>query len=91
MCVDSWRNVTSGQDGPTGATGHPERFYSHPNTTLFPNFTEWFDFLHSKGLKTYFNDHPYQMDMQLSQKEVSFRWQGLVSTVVDTSNPSSCL
>ena len=73
----NWRNVTSGQDGPTGATGNPERHYNHPNTTLFPNFTEWFQFLKAKGLKTYFNDHPYQMDMQLSQEEVNFRWKGL--------------
>ena len=73
----NWRNVTQGQDGPTGATGHPERSYNHPNTTLFSNFTNFFGFLKEKGLRTYFNDHPFQMDMQLSEKEVAFRWEGL--------------
>lgn len=34
---------------------------NHPNTQLFPDFanngTGWFDWLMSKGLRTYFNDH----------------------------------
>ena len=47
----NWRNVTRGQDGPTGAIGNPERSYNHPNTTLFPNFTQFFGFLKSKGLR----------------------------------------
>lgn len=80
----NWRNVTQGNPetgnaGPTGATGNPERYYNRPNTTLFSNYTQWFEFLKEEGLATYFNDHPYQMDMQLSEKEVAFRWQGLTS------------
>ena len=31
----------------------------HPNTNLFPDFSEWFSFLKSKKLRTYFNDHPF--------------------------------
>jgi hypothetical protein len=35
----------------------PQRYYNHPNDKLFSNFTEWFEFLKSKKLRTYFNDH----------------------------------
>lgn len=63
----NWRNTTHDQD----------RYYNHPNTTLFPNFTEWFSFLKQKGIKSYFNDHPYQMAPQTSEQEVAFRWKGL--------------
>jgi hypothetical protein len=57
----NWRNITNGQD----------HFYDHPNTTLFPNFTNWFEYLEKKQLKSYFNDHPFQMAPQLSAEEVS--------------------
>jgi len=40
-------------------------------------FVEWFSFLHANGLKTYFNDHPFPVDMQTSQKEIAFRYGGL--------------
>jgi hypothetical protein len=63
----NWRNTSNNQD----------RFYSHPNTALFPNFTEWFSFLHANGLKTYFNDHPFPVDWQTSPSEVGFRYGGL--------------
>ncbi|EGD81222.1 hypothetical protein PTSG_11259 [Salpingoeca rosetta] len=63
----NWRNTTDNQD----------HYYNHPNTTLFPNFTAWFDFLHARNVRTYFNDHPYPQGPQTSAKEVAFRWHGL--------------
>ena len=63
----NWRNTSKGQD----------HFYDHPATQLFPNFTEWFGFLKGKGLKTYFNDHPYPVGPQTSPEEIAFRWAGL--------------
>ena len=42
----NWRNTSDQQD----------RYYDHPNTALFANFTEWFAFLKAKKLRTYFND-----------------------------------
>eukprot|EP01121_Diplochlamys_sp_Union-15-3_P016634 TRINITY_DN56_c0_g1_i1.p1 TRINITY_DN56_c0_g1~~TRINITY_DN56_c0_g1_i1.p1 ORF type:complete len:853 (+),score=155.87 TRINITY_DN56_c0_g1_i1:34-2559(+) len=63
----NWRNTSNDQD----------HYYSHPNTALFPNFTEWFSFLHANGLKTYFNDHPFPVDWQTSPSEVGFRFGGL--------------
>jgi len=62
---------------------HMDRFYNHPNTDLFPNFTEWFQFLTHRGLRTYFNDHPFPVagrnagGLQTSPEEVAFRYQGL--------------
>ena len=61
----NWRNTTNGQN----------HFYDHPNTALFTNLSEWFDYLHANQLHTYFNDHPFPVDMQTSEKEVDFRWQ----------------
>ena len=44
----NWRNTSDHQDW----------YYNHPASQLFANFTEWFEFLKSKKLRTYFNDHP---------------------------------
>ena len=69
----NWRNTSHFQD----------RYYDHPNTALFPNLTEWFAFLRSKRLRTYFNDHPFPLasrgagGLQLSVEETRFRWSGL--------------
>ena len=69
----NWRSIAN----------HTDRYYDHPNTTLFPNFTEWFTFLKSKRLRTYFNDHPFPVasrnagGLQTSPEETAFRWQGL--------------
>mmetsp|Transcript_100953 Transcript_100953/g.301187 ORF Transcript_100953/g.301187 Transcript_100953/m.301187 type:complete len:811 (-) Transcript_100953:162-2594(-) len=58
-------------------------FYDHPNTILFPNYSDWFAFLRKQGLRTYFNDHPYPVaargagGLQTSPEEVEFRWEGL--------------
>lgn len=41
----NWRNTSNHQDW----------YYNHPNTNLFPNFTEWFQFLRDEKLRTYFN------------------------------------
>jgi hypothetical protein len=38
----NWRNTSSNQD----------HYYNHPNTNLFPNFTEWFSFLRAHKLRT---------------------------------------
>ena len=45
----NWRNTSDEQD----------RYYDHPNTGLFANFTEWFGYLRAHKLRTYFNDHPF--------------------------------
>lgn len=69
----NWRNTSGGQD----------RFYNHPNTNLFKNFTEWFEYLKTNKLRTYFNDHPFPVagrnagGLQTSPEEVAFRWNGL--------------
>lgn len=63
----NWRNTSDQQD----------RYYDHPNTALFPDFSEWFQYLAQNKLRTYFNDHPFPQDMQTFPKEVDFRWQGL--------------
>ena len=38
---------------------------------------EWFEFLKSKKLRTYFNDHPFPVANQTTPKEVAFRYKGL--------------
>ncbi|CAJ1400869.1 unnamed protein product [Effrenium voratum] len=69
----NWRNTSDNQDW----------YYDHPNTALFPNFTEWFEYLRARRLRTYFNDHPYPVasrnagGLQTSPEETKFRWQGL--------------
>lgn len=69
----NWRNTSNHQDW----------YYNHPNTNLFPNFTEWFSYLKGEKLRTYFNDHPYPVasrnagGLQTSKEEVAFRWNGL--------------
>jgi len=71
----NWRNTSSGQ----------ERYYDHPNTALFPDWKEWLGFLRAKGLRTYFNDHPFPVasrdagGLQTSKEEVGFRYGGLAS------------
>ena len=50
----NWRNTSDHQDW----------YYDHPNTQLFANFTEWFEFLRAQKLRTYFNDHPYPVAMR---------------------------
>jgi hypothetical protein len=57
-------------------------FYDHPDTKLLPGLTmtptnEWFEFLKSKKLRTYFNDHPFPVANQTTPKEVAFRYKGL--------------
>lgn len=44
----NWRYTDNNQD----------RSYDHPNTQLFPNYTQWFDFVAAAGLRTYFNGSP---------------------------------
>lgn len=71
----NWRNTSNNQD----------HFYDHPNTSLFPDFQEWFEYLKSQGLRTYFNDHPFPVagrdagGLQTSPEEIAFRWEGLSS------------
>eukprot|EP00959_Pyramimonas_sp_CCMP1952_P332739 6968007-Pyramimonas_sp.AAC.1 len=44
---------------------------------------DFFKYLRSKGLRTYFNDHPFPVagrgagGLQTSPEEVAFRWKGL--------------
>ena len=69
----NWRNTSNHQDW----------YYNHPNTNLFPDFSEWFSYLKGEKLQTYFNDHPYPVasrnagGLQTSPEEVAFRWKGL--------------
>jgi hypothetical protein len=78
----NWRN-TSADNLLPGEVGSQDHYYDHPATQLFPNFTEWFGYLKGRGLRTYFNDHPFPVagrgegGLQTSAEEVSFRWNGL--------------
>ncbi|CAK0793240.1 unnamed protein product [Prorocentrum cordatum] len=71
----NWRHVSDGKD----------RFYDHPNTDLFSNFDAFFSYLRGKGLRTFFNDHPFPVagrgagGLQTSPEEVAFRWEGLTT------------
>mmetsp|Transcript_46842 Transcript_46842/g.102419 ORF Transcript_46842/g.102419 Transcript_46842/m.102419 type:complete len:871 (+) Transcript_46842:27-2639(+) len=64
-------------------SGNQDYTYDHPDTNAFPNMTEWLVYLKSKGLRTYFNDHPMPVAWrsagggQTSLEETSFRWNGL--------------
>lgn len=87
----NWRN-TSQDNLHSGEVGSQDHYYDHPNSALFPgdglygsSFTEWFAWLRSQKLRTYFNDHPFPVasrnegGLQTSPEEVAFRWQGLSS------------
>ena len=39
-------------------------------TSLFSNMTEFVDFEHKRGLKSFFNDHPFPVGPQTSPEEV---------------------
>ena len=95
----NWRNTSKDNLLPGTGPGHPfpqsgsqDHYYDHPNSNLFPgdgaygsSFTEWFDWLKSQKLRTYFNDHPFPVaargegGLQTSPEEVAFRWEGLTS------------
>eukprot|EP01050_Picozoa_sp_SAG11_P010128 SAG11_NODE_998_length_6237_cov_22.378299_4_plen_957_part_00 len=95
----NWRHTEAVQHGAKaqkgqakGELGTQDHYYDHPNEQLFPgdgpygsSFTEWFNWLKSKKLRTYFNDHPYPVagrnegGLQTSPEEVEFRWEGLTS------------
>lgn len=59
------------------------------NTTLFPDMDGFLDWVHAKGLKIFFNDHPKWLDVNTSgagssdpavvvdPKEIQFRYTGL--------------
>ena len=62
-------------------------FYNSPNLDLLPGLAnpdsepagknEWFSWLKSQKLRTYFNDHPFPVANQTTPKEVAFRFNGL--------------
>lgn len=60
-----------------------DRFYNYPNTKLFPDFEELFTWQKDRGLRCFFNDHPFPVasrnagGLQTSPEEVAFRWEGL--------------
>jgi hypothetical protein len=54
-----------------------EQSYDYPNTKAFPDYSEWFSWLKKQGVRTYFNDHPFQKGPQTSAEEISYRWNGL--------------
>lgn len=49
------------------------------NTTDFPDVQEWFNWLKSKRLRTYFNDHPFPKGQATTPSETHFRWESLTS------------
>jgi hypothetical protein len=75
-----WRNL-----------GLPQEALYAENTTLFPDLNGFFDFVHQRQLRVFFNDHPKPLDVNstgsgsslaevvLSPAEVEMRWQGLTS------------
>eukprot|EP01052_Picozoa_sp_SAG31_P025602 SAG31_NODE_2253_length_6075_cov_2.406459_2_plen_859_part_00 len=93
----NWRHTENVSTGPKaqkgqarGEVGTQDHYYDHPNEVLFPgtgpygsSFSEWFDWLRSRNLRTYFNDHPFPVasrnagGLQTSPAEVTFRWDGL--------------
>eukprot|EP00927_Polykrikos_kofoidii_P053071 TRINITY_DN4720_c0_g1_i1.p1 TRINITY_DN4720_c0_g1~~TRINITY_DN4720_c0_g1_i1.p1 ORF type:complete len:830 (+),score=68.35 TRINITY_DN4720_c0_g1_i1:117-2492(+) len=83
----NWRNTSSmrnsEKDVSVQNSDGSDWYYDRPNTVLFPNFTGWLSYLKGRGLRTYFNDHPYPVaargagGLQTSPEEVSFRWKGL--------------
>ena len=95
----NWRNTSKDNLYPGTGPGHPypesgsqDHYYDHPNSNLYPgdgpygsSFTEWFDWLKSQKLRTYFNDHPFPVaargegGLQTSPEEIAFRWEGLTS------------
>jgi len=64
---------------------HVQEHTYQPNADLFPDLPEWFGWLKSKGLKTYFNDHPFPVAQrggggtQTSKEEVLYRWNSLTN------------
>jgi len=83
----NWRNTSAvGNENKVGSVQNSDGsdwYYDRPDTALFPDFSSWFGFLRKKGLRTYFNDHPYPVaargagGLQTSPEEVGFRWEGL--------------
>ena len=70
--------------------GCRDHFYDHPNTDLMPGLSsnssedvpglaanEWFEYIKSMKLRTYFNDHPFPVANQTTPKEIAFRYNGL--------------
>ena len=68
----NWRHTEPvqqpGQKGQApGEVGTMDHYYDHPNERLFPGdgpygsgFSEWFSWLESHKLRTYFNDREHQ-------------------------------
>merc|ERR1719210_1303258 len=85
----NWRNTSSVNNHNMMASVEnsdgSDWYYDRPDTTLFPSYSDWFGFLKGRGLRTYFNDHPYPLaargagGLQTSPDEVEFRWKGLTS------------
>ena len=86
---------------PKGAQGCQDGSYHHPNIGLFPDFagnnTAWFDWVHSKGLRTYFNDHPFSgpfnatgMLAEVHSWNASAKADKTCGGLVDASGHCSC-
>jgi hypothetical protein len=59
-----------------------DHFYNS-TTSLFPNMTGFVEWEHSRGIKSFFNDHPFPVGAQTSPEEVAFRWDGMSSVMRD--------
>lgn len=57
-----------------------DHFYNY-TTSLFPNMTQFVDWEHRHGFRSFFNDHPFPVGPQTSPEEVQFRWQGMTSVM----------
>eukprot|EP00929_Paragymnodinium_shiwhaense_P061784 TRINITY_DN30879_c0_g1_i1.p1 TRINITY_DN30879_c0_g1~~TRINITY_DN30879_c0_g1_i1.p1 ORF type:complete len:772 (-),score=157.04 TRINITY_DN30879_c0_g1_i1:278-2593(-) len=83
----NWRNTTADRnnemDISVSSSDGSDWHYDRQDSILFPSYPDWFKFLEKKGVRTYFNDHPYPVasrgagGLQTSKEEVDFRWEGL--------------
>ena len=62
---------------------HAHHYLRHCVFNSFPNMTEFVAWEHARGLKAFFNDHPFPVGPQTSPEEVQFRWDGLTSVMRD--------
>ena len=79
----NWRHTEPvqhpGQKGQApGEVGTMDHYYDHPNERLFPGdgpygsgFSEWFSWLESHKLRTYFNDRELQLATPVASDEIA--------------------
>lgn len=61
---------------------HEDEAHYNVNTELLPDLVGFADWLHSRNISMFFNDHPMRVDAsysEMSAKEIQFRWDGLTA------------